>query len=413
MRSCILAAVALPAVLAANFNKRSSESSVPTLATASASSSRAGSSSTPAVAATTGVPTQAGLAVTGNGGTTCTVTAAAEISSAVASCTNILLDNVSLPASSTLDLQDLQPSAVVVFSGTTSFGYTPDNSFDPIVVSGDYITITGTADHVIDGNGQAYWDGKGSNGGTTKPDHFFVVKSTSHATIADLNIQNWPTHAFDITSNQHLTVRGLLLNNTAGDAPNARSGAKAAAHNSDGFDIKSSDYVTLSATSVYNQDDCVAVTSGTHIAVSGLYCSGGHGLSIGSIGGKSNNTVDNVTFSDSVVVNSQNGVRIKSNSNTTGSVTNILYTGISISNISNYGLDVQQDYLNGGPTGDPTNGVLIANVTFENVTGTVQDDAYSYYILCGDGSCEDFTFTDLDITGGKESCNYPSDTCPS
>ncbi|ROW02456.1 hypothetical protein VMCG_06124 [Cytospora schulzeri] len=384
-----------------------------TSATRTASGTGSGSASATGVAATTGVASLTSLAVSGNGGTTCTVTAAADVSSAVASCSNILLDNLSMPASSTLDLQDLQPSAVVVFSGTTSFGYTEDSDFDPVVVSGDYITLTGTADHVIDGNGQSYWDGQGSNGGSDKPDHFIVVKDTTHATIANLNVQNWPTHCFYLSGNQHLTVQDLVLDNTAGDEPNDRSGSKAAAHNSDGFDISSSDYVTLSSIKVSNQDDCVAVTSGTYITVSNMHCSGGHGLSIGSIGGKSNNTVDHVTFEDSVVVDSENGVRIKSNSGTTGSITNILYRRITMSGISDYGLDVQQDYLNGGPTGEPTNGVTIANITFEDVTGTVEDDAYSYYILCGDGSCSEFTFTDVAISGGQESCNFPSDTCPS
>jgi polygalacturonase len=31
------------------------------------------------------------------------------------------------------------------------------------VISGSGITITGAPGHVIDGNGQAYWDGEGSN----------------------------------------------------------------------------------------------------------------------------------------------------------------------------------------------------------------------------------------------------------
>lgn len=418
MRSFILAAVAVPAVLAScSKPSHGSSSSIETVVVPTASVKPTGASGSAystrvaAAAATTAPPTLTSLAVTGNGGTTCTVTAAADVSSAVASCSNILLDNLSMPASSTLDMQDLQPSAVVIFSGTTSFGYTADSDFDPIVVSGDYITLTGTADHVIDGNGAAYWDGEGSNGGSKKPDHFFVIKNTNHATVANLKIQNWPTHCFYMTGNQQMTVQDLVLDNSAGDEPNESSGSKAAAHNSDGFDIGSSDYVTLSSIEVYNQDDCVAVTSGTHITVSNMYCSGGHGLSIGSIGGKSNNTVDSVTFEDSVVVDSQNAVRIKSNSGTTGSVTNILYRNITMSGISNYGLDVQQDYLNGGPTGEPTNGVTIANITFESVSGTVEDDAYSYYILCGDGSCSDFTFTDVAITGGQESCNFPSDVC--
>jgi polygalacturonase len=35
-----------------------------------------------------------------------------------------------------------------------------------------------------------------------------------------------------------------------------------------------------------NQDDCVAVTSGNNLTISNMYCDGGHGLSIGSVGGK-------------------------------------------------------------------------------------------------------------------------------
>ncbi len=36
-------------------------------------------------------------------------------------------------------------------------------------------------------------------------------------------------------------------------------------------------------------------------------CTGSHGLSIGSVGGRSNNNVENVLFENSVVADSQNG----------------------------------------------------------------------------------------------------------
>jgi polygalacturonase len=153
-----------------------------------------------------------------------------------------------------------------------------------------------------------------------RPDYFIVVKNVSNGKITNLNIQNWPTHCFQITGANGLAVSGVTLDNRAGDASNSKSGGKAAAHNSDGYDIGTSSGVTLSNITVYNQDDCVAVTSGSNINVSGAYCSGGHGLSIGSIGGKSDNTVNGVTFADSQVVNSQNGCRIKTNSGTTGTV---------------------------------------------------------------------------------------------
>lgn len=204
------------------------------------------------------------------------------------------------------------------------------------------------------------------------------------------------------------------MNNTAGDAANSASDGDPAAHNSDGFDISKSTYVTVENTVVYNQDDCVAVTSGSNIVIDNLYCSGGHGLSIGSIGGKSDNVVDTVTFKNSQVVDSENGCRIKSNADTTGSVTNIIYQNITMSGISDYGIDIQQDYLNGGATGDPTNGVTISSISFIDVTGTATDDGMDYYILCGSDSCSDFSFSGVSITGGGEtsSCNYPSSGCP-
>ncbi|PWY72949.1 endopolygalacturonase D [Aspergillus heteromorphus CBS 117.55] len=358
------------------------------------------------------VSTPAAVSLAGNGGTTCTVTEYASISSAVASCSNILLSGISAPASSTIDLTSLQTGAAVIFAGETTFGDTYDSDFDPIVISGTDITIFGEEGHIIDGNGEAYWDGEGSNGGQDKPDHFIVIKDFYNSSITDLYIQNWPVHCFEIENTEYLTMSGLTLNNSAGDAANSKSDGKAAAHNSDGFDIKQSDYLTLSDSWVHNQDDCVAVTSGTEIVVDNLYCYGGHGLSIGSIGGKSDNTVNGVTFSNSQVVNSENGCRIKSNAGDTGEVYNILYQNITISGISDYGIDIQQDYENGGATGDPTNGVKIENITFIDVTGTMSD-GQDYYILCGDGSCDNFVFTDVSITGGSDdSCNYPSTGCP-
>ena len=119
-------------------------------------------------------------------------------------------------------------------------------------------------------------------------------------------------------------------------------------------------------------------------------------------------------FTDSTVTNSTNGLRIKTDYNATGSVVNVTYSNIVLSNIKNYGIDIEQDYENGGPTGIASNGVLVANISFENVKGWVVSQAADYYILCGDGSCQDFEFKDVDIWGGNKtsSCNYPVEGCP-
>ncbi|CAK7235923.1 hypothetical protein SEUCBS140593_009445 [Sporothrix eucalyptigena] len=346
----------------------------------------------------------------------CTCTEYSQIADAVASCTNIVLSNIAAPDGEAIDLSDLQTGTTVTFDGTTTFGVATSSSFDPITIGGSGITITATDGAIIDGNGQAYWDGQGSNGGTTKPDHFIVVnKVKGNSVIKNLRIQNWPVHLFYINGCSDLVIQDLVLDNSAGNAPNSASDGLAAAHNTDGFDVSSTSNLVLQRITVNNQDDCVAITSGNNVTVNELTCIGGHGLSIGSVGGKSNNNVTNILFTNSAVINSQNGCRIKSNYDTTGFISNITYSNIAVSGISTYGIDVQQDYLNGGPTGDPSNGVLIQNVLFQNVTGTANSTAQDYYVLCGDGSCSNFEFTEVSITGGGEasSCNFPSSGCPS
>ncbi|RAL61995.1 hypothetical protein DID88_002484 [Monilinia fructigena] len=314
--------------------------------------------------------------------TPCIATKYSEIAPCVGSSTDIILKDVYAPSNSAIDLRKLKAGTTVTFAGKTTFGFTNDSSFEPILIGGSGITITGEPDAIIDGNGQAYWDGLGSNGGVPKPNHFIAASK--------------------------------LTGGSKGMHQNAASGKLAAAHNSDGIDLINSNNTIVRNISVWNQDDCVAITSGNNVTVDGLYCFGGHGLSIGSVGGKTYNNVTNIVFKNSKVVNSSNGARIKTNFNTTGVVSNITYSNIQLTNIDTYGIDVQQDYLNGGPTGEPSDGFPIENILFENVFGTVLPGGKNYYVLCGRESCKNFTFSGVKITGGKSesSCNYPETGCP-
>ena len=95
---------------------------------------------------------------------------------------------------------------------------------------------------------------------------------------------------------------------------------------------------------------------------------------------------------------SANGVRIKTVSGATGSVKNVTYSNIQLSGITDYGIVIEQDYENGSPTGTPTDGVPITDLTVDTVTGTVESDADNIYILCA--SCSDWTWTGVSVTGG-------------
>ncbi|RVD87920.1 uncharacterized protein DFL_002123 [Arthrobotrys flagrans] len=305
--------------------------------------------------------------------TSCTVSAYSSVSSAKSSCTSITLSNIAVPAGKTLDLTGLKSGQVVTFAGRTTFGYKEWEG--PLVsVSGTDVKIIGASGSVLDGEGSRWWDGKGGNGGKTKT-KFFAAHSLKSSSIASVTIKDSPVQVFSFSSATSVTVTKPTINNKNGDT-------NSLGHNTDAFDIGNSDHITIDGATVYNQDDCLAINSGTNIIFTNGYCSGGHGLSIGSVGGRSNSVVDTVTISNSQIVNSDNGIRVKTVSGATGSVKGVTYSNITLNGIKKYGIVIQQDYENGSPTGTPTNGVKIDKLKLSGVTGTVTSSATNVYILC-------------------------------
>ncbi|KAN0065208.1 Polygalacturonase 1 [Thecaphora frezii] len=324
----------------------------------------------------------------------CTFTSAAAVLAGKKNCKSITLSNIQVPAKTTLDLTGLSSGTQVVFSGTTTFGYAPWEG--PLIsVSGNNVKITAASGAEIDCGGARWWDGKGSNGGKVKP-KFFAAHKLTNSVIQGLTVRNTPVQAFSINGAENLTLDHITIDNSAGDVTNG-------GHNTDAFDIGSSNGVYITNANVKNQDDCLAINSGTDILFSGGTCSGGHGLSIGSVGGRSNNVVTDVRIENSSVINSDNGVRIKTVYGATGTVSNITFTDIQLSGIAKYGIDVQQDYQNGSPTGKPTTGVPITGLTIQGVRGSVKSSAFPAYILCGSGSCKNWKWTGNSISGGKAS----------
>ncbi|KAI1175653.1 glycoside hydrolase [Nemania sp. FL0916] len=329
---------------------------------------------------------------------------ASSASKSQGSCATIVLSNVAVPSGTTLDLSDLEDGTHVIFEGTTTWGY-KEWTGPLLQIEGKDITITGASGSVLNPDGARWWDGEGGNGGKTKPKFFAAHDLTGSSSIVNLNIQNTPVQAVSINGCDGLTVTNMVIDNSAGDSEGG--------HNTDGFDIGSSSGVTITGAKVYNQDDCVAVNSGTDITFSGGLCSGGHGLSIGSVGGRDDDTVENVTFKDSTVTKSQNGIRIKAVAGATGTIQGVTYSGITLSDIENYGILIEQNYDGGDLHGDPTSGVPITDLVIENITGSggVESDAYNVAIVCGSGACSGWTWSGVSVSGGKKygSCqNVPS-----
>ncbi|EOD48916.1 putative endopolygalacturonase protein [Neofusicoccum parvum UCRNP2] len=324
----------------------------------------------------------------------CTFNSATQANTSKSGCSVIHLNNIAVPAGVTLDLTGLKPGTSVIFEGTTTFGHA--KWAGPLIsVSGTNIQVSGAPGHLIDGNGAAWWDGKGTNNPAEnmKPKFFAAHKLLGKSTIKGLQVKNTPVQAFSTDGSSGLTIDNVTINNADGDKGDL-------GHNTDGFDVGNSQDITIQNCHVTNQDDCLAVNSGTNIKFLGNTCIGGHGISIGSVGGRDNNVVNGVTVKDCTVQNSDNGVRIKTVAGATGSVTGVTFDGITLQDISKNGIVIQQDYQNGRPTGTPTSGVPIKQVTLNNIHGNVLSGGTDIYILCA--SCSNWKANLIKITGGTK-----------
>ncbi|KAJ3334943.1 hypothetical protein HDU83_000760, partial [Entophlyctis luteolus] len=299
----------------------------------------------------------------------CTVSTYAGFASCASSTNIVIQGDITVPANKVIDWSNLKSGTTVALNGKVTFAKgTLDKSNYLITVGGSGITFSGTG--TLYGSGEAYWDGKGANGGVNKP-KMFRVTTTGNSKFSGFTVKNTPIHCFSIAGSDTL-FDNITVDNTAGDSGGG--------HNTDAFDVSATG-ITIQNSHVHNQDDCLAVNHGSNIKFIGNSCVGGHGISIGSV--QSGSVVNGVTVSGCSISDSENGVRIKTEYGaTSGSVSNIIYENITLSNISKMGIVVRQDYENGSPKGKAVSKMPITGVTLSNIHGSVSSGAYSVFVLC-------------------------------
>jgi len=317
----------------------------------------------------------------------CTFTSYAAITG-VSKCSAITLQGpFTVPSNKVIDLSGLASGTTLNITGTITFAHgTLDKSNYLLTIGGQDLVIDGTTG-VLNGNGPLYWDGQGANGGVPKPK--FIRLNQISGKLGGLKIVGSPIHTFSIQAST-FTIDGVTIDN--------RGTNYALGHNTDGFDISGSMSVTIKNSKVYNNDDCLAINDGSDIHFTNNYCYGGNGVSVGSV--KTGSTVNGVYVSNTQIVDSENGVRIKVyNDATSASVSNVQYDTITLSGITKYGIIIQQDYTNSGATGTPGTKAPTTDVVLSNIKGTMKGGE-AEYILCG--NCSKFTFTNIAITGATK-----------
>ncbi|EUC47517.1 glycoside hydrolase family 28 protein [Bipolaris oryzae ATCC 44560] len=328
----------------------------------------------------------------------------AAVASQLPTCSSVTLNAVNVPAGKTLDLSKLADGTSVNFVGTSTWGVQKGFAGPLLSIGGNNIIVTGSAGAKLDGQGTQYWDGQGSNGPTPKPKFLSAHNLLGKSQINNLYLLNTPVQAVSINGCNGLSITGMTIDNSASDSLPASQ----AAHNTDGFDIGSSTNILIDQAVVLNQDDCVAINSGTGITFQNGQCTGGHGLSVGSVGHGStttSNTVSNVKFLSTTVKNSANGIRVKSFFDGKGTIDQVTYSGITLQGISRYGILIEQNYDGGdlSKTHAPGAGVPITGLTIDNIIGGGSVAASGTNVAIACANCTGWTWgSSVSVTGGRE-----------
>ena len=186
------------------------------------------------------------------------------------------------------------------------------------------IEISGSG--AIDGQGAPWWPGYKTNNRPT----MVYFGSCSKVLIQNTTFSNSPAQFIGIKGNNagNVTIQGITVK-----APPS-TGVTYPSHNTDALDLAETNALIQSCF-LDTGDDNIAIGSSAglsrDILVTNCFFGEGHGCSIGSYtsSGVSNLTVINCTFS-----NTDNGIRIKSDNDRGGTVQNLNYLNLTMTNVA-------------------------------------------------------------------------------
>ncbi|CAK4773864.1 unnamed protein product [Aphanomyces euteiches] len=320
----------------------------------------------------------------------CTLSGTHSNSNSLTSCSTVVISSLTVPAGVTLDLTKLKAGATVSFTGTTTFG-TKLWEGPLVLLTGTNLKVTGPG--TLDGQGAWYWK-QGQS--VTRP-VFFRLNNVGQSTLTGFTLKNSPFRTFSILNSVNTQLTGLTLDSKAGDG---------LAKNTDGFDLSRNYGVSITHNTIYNQDDCLAMQSSTNTLFAFNSCTGGHGISIGSIGGAAadaSDTVLGLNVNNNNIINSANGLRIKTIVGMKGMVSGVTYTKNTLSNVQN-AIVMHSDYdkSKGGYTGSATSAVGIQGITISGLTGTATN---LYDVLMNPSVVSKWTWSGISVQAkSKGSC---------
>ncbi|KAJ1453045.1 pectin lyase fold/virulence factor [Pelagophyceae sp. CCMP2097] len=264
----------------------------------------------------------------------------------------------------------------------------------PIIHAQDLSDVAITGSGLIDGQGKEWWQHRDD----FRPE-MVSSKRVTRFLVHGLTFTNPPNHCLEVGGSfleiSHVTV---LAPPSTGVPEDQRS------HNTDAIDVHaSSAYIHDSYLST--GDDNIAFHASNSI-VERCFFGSGHGTSIGSL---CDDSVENITVLDSVFENTTCAIRIKTREGCSGSVSNVRWEGLRMTNVEQP-VDIDMFYTYAGVDQDvePEAGstrMKISDVVIRNVSSV--GHRYEGAFHCDSRSpCSDFTLEDVRF-GEKDQWTCP------
>ncbi|KAH9708779.1 Pectin lyase-like superfamily protein [Citrus sinensis] len=259
-------------------------------------------------------------------------------------------------------------------------------------------TIQGNG--IVDGQGFEWWGGSQSNSIQKKSKHIPEMKPTAlrfyasyNVTVRDIKINNSPLCHLKFDSSGGIKVKNIHISSPE-NSPNT-----------DGIHLQNTKDVEIQHSDIACGDDCVSIQTGcSNVHIHHINCGPGHGISLGGLGkDKSVACVSDIVVEKISLQNTLAGVRIKTWQGGIGSVKNVSFSSIQVSDVK-VPIIIDQYYCDKHLCNNQTGAVAISGVEFNQIIGTYS--VQPIHLACSNSvPCSDVDLIDIQL---KPSSKYQS-----
>ncbi|KAF7305135.1 Protein kinase domain-containing protein [Mycena kentingensis (nom. inval.)] len=247
----------------------------------------------------------------------------------------------------------------------------------------------------LDGAGQLWYDTFATNSSLLRPIILTVYQATN-VVVKDIFMINSPEWFNLVNEGTNVLYDNINIH--------AASTSTHFISNTDGWNVYRSDQVTIQNSVIVNGDDCVAFKpNATNVIVNNLNCDGSHGISVGSLGQFPGmfDIVENVTATNIVMSNAQNGARIKAWAGPnvgSGIVRNVTFANFTEINVDNP-VVIDQCYMTNATACPqfPSN-TFIDNIVFTDISGTSSGPKVASLACSPDGRCSNIDVENFNLS---------------